>query len=228
MRPSYTVKKTAKPPSLADKWDSTVWSKAYTVSVGQFLPQSSANHPATEAKVLYDENNLYVHFRVTEQYVYAVTTECQGPVSTDSCVEFFIKPDQPDADFGYFNVEVNCIGTLLLYYIEDSRRTENGFAEYQQVSEKCCEQIPRVSTFTEPIPNEIPGPVDWSVTYAVPFSLFQEYCSGLMLPDTGTTWQGNFFKCVENNSHPHWASWSNVGDELNFHQPDKFGRLLFD
>jgi hypothetical protein len=228
MRPSYTIKKTDEAPSLEDGWDSTVWRKADTLSVDQFLPQSSSNHTKTEAKVLYDENNLYVHFRVSERYVYAVTTECQGPVSTDSCVEFFIKPDQPAADFGYFNVEVNCIGTLLLYYIEDSRRTENGFAEYEQVSEKWCEQLHRVSTFTEPIAEEITGPVEWTVRYSVPFGLLQAYCSGLMLPDTGTTWEGNFFKCVENNSHPHWASWSNVGGELNFHQPDKFGTLLFD
>jgi hypothetical protein len=227
MKPTYTIKKTTVVPSLQAGWESDVWKQADTVSIDQFLPQSSANHPKTEAKVLYDETNLYVHFRVTERFVYAVTTECQGPVSTDSCVEFFIKPIQPGADYGYFNVEVNCIGTLLLYYIKDSRRTDEGFAAYQQVSEKWCKQIHRATTFTEPITKEITGPVEWSVKYLVPFTLLQAYCSGLLLPDTGTNWQGNFFKCVEHNSRPHWASWSTVGEELNFHQPDKFGDLLF-
>ena len=43
----------------------------------------------------------------------------------------------------------------------------------------------------------------------------------------GEVWRGNFFKCVEENSHPHWASWSPV-DEFNFHLPQCFGVLRFE
>jgi hypothetical protein len=43
----------------------------------------------------------------------------------------------------------------------------------------------------------------------------------------GQSWRGNFFKCAEEISHPHWASWSPV-DELNFHLPRCFGTIHFE
>ena len=43
----------------------------------------------------------------------------------------------------------------------------------------------------------------------------------------GQAWRGNFFKCAEDNSHPHWAAWAPV-NEFNFHQPACFGTIRFD
>jgi len=40
--------------------------------------------------------------------------------------------------------------------------------------------------------------------------------------------RGNFYKCAEDNSHPHWASWASMGGELNFHLPDRFGWFSFE
>ena len=41
----------------------------------------------------------------------------------------------------------------------------------------------------------------------------------------GQTWRGNFYKCADRSSHPHWASWSPLGEPLNFHTPQFFGPL---
>ena len=43
---------------------------------------------------------------------------------------------------------------------------------------------------------------------------------------SGQVWRGNFFKCAEDISHPHWAAWSPV-DEFNFHLPRCFGTIQF-
>ena len=43
----------------------------------------------------------------------------------------------------------------------------------------------------------------------------------------GQTWRGNFYKCGDHTSHPHWASWSPIGEQLDFHQPEFFGELRF-
>ena len=37
----------------------------------------------------------------------------------------------------------------------------------------------------------------------------------------------NFFKCADDSSHPHWASWAPIGEALNFHQPQYFAPLRF-
>jgi hypothetical protein len=40
----------------------------------------------------------------------------------------------------------------------------------------------------------------------------------------GQTWRGNFYKCGNETSHPHWGAWSPV-TELNFHLPASFGTI---
>ena len=44
---------------------------------------------------------------------------------------------------------------------------------------------------------------------------------------SGDFMRGGFFKCCDDSSQPHWGSWADVGPELNFHQPKRFGTLLF-
>ena len=41
-------------------------------------------------------------------------------------------------------------------------------------------------------------------------------------------WFDTFFKCADESSHPHWASWSPLGAELNFHTPEYFQELYFE
>jgi len=43
----------------------------------------------------------------------------------------------------------------------------------------------------------------------------------------GTEWRANCFKCADETSHPHWASWAPIGEALNFHQPQYFGVFHF-
>ena len=116
----YTIHKTEQPPKLTGEWNDAIWSQAETLKIEYFHPRSSSHRPAVQARLLYDANNIYVHFKVTDQYVRSVTIKPQGPVCQDSCVEFFFKP-KPDR--GYLNVEANCGGTFLCSYIEDHRRT---------------------------------------------------------------------------------------------------------
>ena len=42
---------------------------------------------------------------------------------------------------------------------------------------------------------------------------------------SGQVWRANLYKCGDQTSHPHWASWAPIGEALNFHQPGFFGGL---
>jgi hypothetical protein len=220
---SYRASRAPAPPPLDGEWEASEWSAVRPAEVAWFHPAGSGHRPRTLVRVLYDRESLYVFFRVEDRYVRAVASGFQGPVYEDSCVEFFVRPRQ---EAGYFNFEMNCGGTLLLYYIEDPRRRAGGFARFVKVDErhvagmKVHHSLPRV---VEP---ESTRPVTWTVAYNVPLSLLREY-AGEVSPDPGCPWRCNFYKCGDKTSHPHWGAWSPVGEELNFHQPERFGTLEF-
>ncbi len=220
----YTIRKTAVPPSFHGQWNSTVWQQAPVLAIEHFHPQSSRHHPKTEAKLLYDDANLYVIFRVFDRYVRAVHTAYQDQVCNDSCVEFFVQPDPAK---GYFNFEVNCIGTLLLSYIDDPTCTAAGFASYTRVPAALIQPMTIFHSLSGVIEPEITQPTDWIIEYNIPFSVLEAYVGTLSIQKE-TRWRGNFYKCGDRTSYPHWASWAPIGRTLNFHQPAYFGVLFFE
>ncbi|MBI4560075.1 MAG: carbohydrate-binding family 9-like protein [Candidatus Hydrogenedentes bacterium] len=220
----YVVKHTATRPELSGCWHGPVWDHAKTLTVERFHPYSSAHRPKTRAKLLYDDSGIFVFFRVEDQYVRCTHTEYQSAVYRDACVECFI---QPKPDKGYFNFEINCGGTMLLKYIEDARRGPGGFAKSEDVPWPLAKQVQIYHSLPHIIDPEITHPVDWFIEYAIPRAFFEEYI-GPMGELRGQQWRANLYKCAEDNSHPHWATWAPIGEELNFHQPERFGVVRFE
>jgi len=218
----FVIRRTATPPSLDGAWESPVWAQAETLDVGNFYGPGR-HRPETQVRTLYDEDALYVLFRVTDRFVRCTRTRYQEAVHKDACVEFFVKP-RPDK--GYLNFEVNCGGALVLKYIVDPERTADGFAAYEDVPWEQASQLRIYHSLPVVVEPEIAGPIDWTVEYAIPRALLETYAGPLGLFG-GSEWRGNFYKCAEDNSHPHWASWAPIGEILNFHQPDRFGLLRF-
>jgi hypothetical protein len=70
------------------------------------------------------------------------------------------------------------------------------------------------------------GEQEWWLQYFVPLALFERYVGPIGDP-AGQRWRANFYKCGDQTARPHWASWAPIGEALNFHQPDKFGELVF-
>jgi hypothetical protein len=178
-------------------------------------PESSAHHPETRFQVLHDGTALYVQFCVKDAHVRSVQTEYQGPVYTDSCVEFFV---QPVTGKGYFNFEINAGGTLLLTYIEDPTRVPGGFVKFTHVGDSWGRQVQIRSSLPRVVEPE--RATEWSLRVRIPFALFEHY-TGVKADNE---WRGNFYKCGDETSHPHWMAWSPVS-ALNFHLPECFGSL---
>ena len=183
--------------------------------VDHVRPESSVPYPETCFYVLHDNEALYVQFRVKDAHVRSVQTDYQGPVYTDSCVEFFIQPVKGK---GYFNVEINAGGTLLLTYIEDPTRVPGGFAAFTRVDRAWGNQVQIRSSLLRVVEPE--QAADWTLRYRVPFALFEHYAGSI----TEKAWRGNVYKCGDETSHPHWMAWSPVS-ALNFHLPECFGHL---
>ena len=208
---------------LAEPWESPPWQSASTIEIGSFHPASSSHRPLARAKLLYSPDALHLRFHVNDRYVVSRHTQYQESVYLDSCVEFFV---QPRGDGGYFNFEINCGGTLLLYYIEDATRTADGFARFTKVAKELGDQVEISHSLPKVVFPEEPCPLDWQITCKIPRAVLEAYV-GSLGAWAGQVWRANFYKCADESSHPHWASWASIGEPLNFHQPNCFAPLRF-
>jgi hypothetical protein len=208
------------------EWDDPIWADAEELSLDIFVVRSSSHRPKTLAKLSYDESGLHVLFDVRDRYVLCAQNRHQLATNRDSCVEFFFQPTAR----GYFNFEVSCGGWVQVFYIEDNTpHPKNGFTKYTMLSDDDLSSLCIFHTAPARIEKEIVEPMDWRIQLGIPFALIEKYTgksiSAIQLP--GTTWRGNLYKCADDSSHPHWASWSELGSNVSFHVPEKFGALRF-
>ncbi|MDA3799168.1 MAG: carbohydrate-binding family 9-like protein [Kiritimatiellae bacterium] len=218
------VKKVSKKIPLSLDWDGGIWNEIDAFSLNYVVPESSEIYPDVNIKIARDTDSIAVLFRVQDQYVRSVCQEPNGPVCTDSCVEWFVEPIPCR---GYFNFELNAGGCLHLSHVEDPTRIPGrGFKKHSFPSQQETAQIDVVTSMPEVVEPEIKEPVTWYALISVPFSFFEKML-GAVDARSGAVWRGNFYKCGDKTSHPHWLTWNLVG-ELNFHRPQDFGPIVFD
>lgn len=171
--------------------------------------------PEVHFSVAYSSNELFLKFRVREGWFKAEMTESNQNVYEDSCVEFFVSPAN---DGIYYNLEFNGIGTCLM-------GCGTGRADRKRVDSGLISQIRRISSAGNwPVP-EREGDFFWTLTVAVPFSIFYNHkIAGV----SGNAFSANFYKCGDKLERPHYLSWNPVKTEKpDFHRPEFFGKLKF-
>ncbi len=98
-------------------------------------------------------------------------------------------------------------------------------AEHQPVPAELVQDMNIYHSLPARIDPEIQEPTEWRIEYRIPLALFEHYL-GPIGPLSGQTWRGNFYKCADKTSHPHWGMWAPIYEGW-FHQPAKFGELIF-
>ena len=163
--------------------------------------------PRVSFRIAHSDDALAIMFEVEEEHVRAVSLESNGPVWEDSCVEFFVKNP---AGEGYFNFEVNCIGTALAA-LRRSRTDADHFTAEQMLRVRHFGSLPHA-----PIDSLGEGQQWWMVEI-IPFAL-------LGVERAPASIRCNFYKCGDGCRRPHYLSWSPVeSEEPNFHRPECFG-----
>jgi hypothetical protein len=217
----YTIKKISDDFNLNGKFNSKDWNNANSLNIDlyQWHDSTSYKTPEVKVKMLYSNNNLYIRFHIKENYILAEKTNFQDQVCEDSCAEFFVSPTTS----GYFNFEVNCIGTIHLHFHEDRHKSTT-------VSNKDLETIKIATSLPKGIKinNPVTCPKEgYIVEYSVPFEIFSKY-SNSEVPRKNSIWHANFYKCGDLSPEPSWGTWSPVGTpKPDFHQPKYFGEIIF-
>ena len=200
-------------------WNKSLWQEISPEPIQNYMGEKPDHFPETMVKIAYDEKALYLMFQVKDRYVRAVAAEHQDNVWEDSCVEFFFTPNAVSE--GYFNLEMNCGGTMLFHFQpgQDKDRVV--------IPKSDCKKIKVVHSLPKIVNPEINFPVKWTVAYSIPLFLLKKYCR-VTQPGPRVEWRGNFYKCGDKTSHPHWLTWSKVTfPKPNFHLPQFFGILEF-
>ncbi len=220
MYKKYEVVRTTKPSKLEGNWSGGVWAGVDALEIKHWTGNEPEHKPKTQAKLLYDDNYIYVIFRVEDKYVRAAAKGYQGSVYLDSCAEFFFTP-AADISQGYFNIEMNCGGTML--FMHQIVRGKDRIP----VSDKDCDKIKIYHSEPKIVEPEKPQPTVWIIEYRVPFAVLEKYAP-VTRPASGVEWRANFYKCADKTSHPHWLSWSVIDlPRADFHRPEFFGILAF-
>ena len=179
-------------------------------------PEAFPEKPEVSVEVSNDREALYLKWYVRGEQLRAVTTDDQGPVWEDSCVEFFC---QVPGEKHYMNFECNCIGAMV-----GSRRL--GRAEdVQPFSPEEMRTIERKCTYPREAFEEKDGLFEWTVEEKIPLKLI----FGEKKPVFPQKLRCNFYKCADKTKRPHFLSWQPIKTpKPDFHCPEFFGEITLE
>ncbi len=170
-------------------------------------------NPEVKFSISRNNNLLHLNYYVNENYVRALVSDPNGPVHTDSCVEFFCSPDNNNC---YYNFEFNCIGTIHLAYGSGRHGRENAPLSVLK------DLRVRASLGYTPFPEK-KGAVKWSLTIEIPAHCFFRHN---ITNFENKKMTGNFYKCGDALTQPHYLSWNPIETaEPDFHRPEFFGKI---
>lgn len=214
----YKVKRLKGTLKVDANWDKAQWKKIKEIPIANFMGKVPAFQPTVNAKMMYDDENLYLIYKVEDRHVRIQNTNFNSPVSTDACVEFFFSPDQ-GWPLRYFNVEINAGGTGLMAYHKDGKRNN--------VKEEDFSVVEIAHTLPKKLEQEISEPITWFLEFKMPLSLLGKY-GPVTQPQRGVKWKANFYKTSSKSTNPHYITWAVVQNPVpQFHLPQYFGTLKF-
>jgi len=234
----YVCYRTAQPLNIDGKlsevaWQNAPWTQLFVDIEGDLKPKPAY---ATKAKMLWDDDYLYVGAYMEEPHVWAKLTERDAVIFHDNDFEVFIDPDGDS--HGYYEFEMNAYNTVWDLLLAKPYR-EGGPPINSWDIQGLKSAVNIVGTVNQP------DDVDegWFVEIAFPMDVLNEYCGGVYA-EAGKQWRINFSRVQwqteakdgvyvktinpETNKHypeDNWV-WSPQGF-IDMHRPESWGFLQF-
>lgn len=201
--------------------DEASWLKA--APTAPFVDISGEGFPApkyeTTAKMLWDDEFLYVGAVLEEDNIRARLTQRDTIIYYDNDFEVFIDPESDGHN--YFEIETNARGVVFDLMLDKAYRSGGNFMVQWD-----CPGL-KLAVHPEGTLNK-PGDKDrcWSVEMAIPHkALTMNFDNPLK---AGNCWRINFSRVQwlkEKGPEENWV-WSPTG-KIDMHMPDRWGYLLF-
>jgi hypothetical protein len=214
--------------------DEPAWAKVDTL--GSFLVYPTHDPDKgeiTEAKMLWDDENLYIAFKTIDKNILATRTQRYEDVFNDDCVEAFLSPFAAAPQI-YTNIEINALGTFL---------SEIHLAAPDPAIEKMPRVIPSRYTkkpghylWSPPglqigrqhdgtINNEADVDAWWIIEVSIPFETFR-YLGMKQNPKVGDVWRFNLYR-IGGKTDPPRRNLFFLPEPMGNHSPEYYGKLVF-
>ena len=229
----YACPPTAAPMTIdgrADEaaWANAPWTEMFIDIQGDHMPRPRFD---TRAKMLWDEDALYVYAWMEEPHVWGSLTKHDSIVYHDNDFEIFIDPDG-DLE-NYYEVEVNVLGTIFDLLLVKTY-INGGPADHDWSFEGMEYAIDVDGTINDPTDTDR----SWTVEFRLPWTGMQPDPGMRIPPQAGDTWRINFSRVqwhhrvsrgeyvkVPKTPEDNWV-WSPQG-KINMHLPQHWGYLEF-
>jgi hypothetical protein len=109
------VPRIKKAPTIDGVLEEAVWRRAPSLTLRDI---KGRNAPATTAKLLWDDKNLYIAFDCADTDIWATKTQRDDFLWEEEVVEVFIDPDGDGCN--YYEFQVNPLGTQIDLLIPDA------------------------------------------------------------------------------------------------------------
>ena len=202
---------------LDGKLDEPAWQTAMSTGVFVKTLDGTGADQKTEAKVLWDDKNLYVAFQMEDKDVWATLAKPDDKLWTEEAVEVFIDADGDEKS--YVELQTNPKGAIFDSYLPTVRGNQNDWSSNMKVA----------VNVDGTVDNRDDQDKGWTVEMAIPLEAAKgkEATMKNVPPTVGNVWRVNFFRMDMPKGKPQaGTAWSPplTGD---FHTLSRFGQLLF-
>ena len=193
------------------------WSKA------EWQPLTSraaaANPPLTRVKMLYSATGLYVLMDGEDRTLSATMKEDFLDLWTEDVFEFFLWPDERYPV--YFEYEISPLGFELPILVPNFGGPFYGWRPWHYEGPRKTQKAVTVRGGPAASGASITG---WTAEVYVPYDLLKPLQN--VPPKSGTRWRANVYRMDYDGGRT--ASWNWAPVRGTFHQPDRFGILVFE
>ncbi len=220
---SYDCYRTTTPIKIDGKLDDPGWKKAKWTD--DFVDIEGAAKPKprfrTRAKMLWDDQYLYIAAELQEPDVKATLTKHDSVIFHDNDFEVFIKP-LPDTE-SYYELEMNALNTGWDLFLDKPYKM-HGKADNSWDIEGLKTAVAIKGTLNKSDDKD----KGWTLEIAYPLTAFNSR-QQVPLPRVGTVWRIDFsrveWKVIGQKPEDNWV-WSPQG-VINMHVPEHWGYLHF-
>ena len=205
VRPTYTCYRPILPIKVDGSPDEIAWRQAPVT--GNFrLPNGKPGKQATYARMLWDDEFLYIAFDIHDDYVWATMTTRDDKLWEEEVVEVFLEPTGTGRP--YYEFEINHLNTVI-----DLLFTTWPKEEFEQAVRWNCDG------WLHDVKVRDDG---WTAEMAIPWKSLP----GVQRPRPGEAWSINLCRIdrPRNKKDPDLLAW---GPTNNFHKLEAMGKVTF-
>ena len=182
----YIVHRAAGPITIGQSPHPNQWKNAMAIR-GFHLAKTTRPAPSrTEAALLWDDQNLYVQAVAADADLRGRFRRRTDPLWEEDVVELFLKPYEDKS--GYYEFEVNPIGTLMALKIDD-RKDKKSLAERSAWEPGIASAVQAAGTVNDSSDTDR----FYRVILAIPWKSLS--LIGGKAPKAGDTWKFTFCRC---------------------------------